>query len=102
MFSQVIYQLRLPGDCKFFKFKCSVNVTIKKKQLKFDGRVSLLCASANKKLSAIASITQKGMSAKAFFESQFPNFSFGYFTDKQVIITSICYMKKSLGWSVMT
>ena len=31
MFSQVIYQLRLPGDCKFFTFKCSVNVTIKKK-----------------------------------------------------------------------
>ena len=30
MFSQVIYQLRLPGDCKFFTFKCSVNVTIKK------------------------------------------------------------------------
>ena len=31
MFSQVIYQLRLPGDRKFFTFKCSVNVTIKKK-----------------------------------------------------------------------
>ena len=31
MVSQVIYQLRLPGDCKFFTFKCSVNVTIKKK-----------------------------------------------------------------------
>ena len=27
-FSQVIYQLRLPGDCKFFTFKCSVNVAI--------------------------------------------------------------------------
>ena len=34
MFSQVIYQLRLPGDCKFFTFKCSVNVTIKKKKKK--------------------------------------------------------------------
>ena len=32
MFSQVIYQLRLPGDCKFFTFKCSVNLTIKKKK----------------------------------------------------------------------
>ena len=31
LFSQLIYQLRLPGDCKFFTFKCSVNVTIKKK-----------------------------------------------------------------------
>ena len=29
LFSQVIYQLRLPGDCKSFTFKCSVNVTIK-------------------------------------------------------------------------
>ena len=73
----------------------------KKKKLKFDGRVSLLCASANKKLSAIASITQKGMSAKAFFESQFQyNFSLGCFTDKQVMITLICYMKESLGWSM--
>ena len=26
----LIYQLRLPGDSKFFTFKCSVNVTIKK------------------------------------------------------------------------
>ena len=34
MFSQVIYQLRLPGDCKFFTFKCSVNLTIKKKKKK--------------------------------------------------------------------
>ena len=25
-----IYQLRLPVDCKFFTFKCSVTVTIKK------------------------------------------------------------------------
>ena len=33
MLSQVIYiyVLRLPGDCKFFMFKCGVNVTIKKK-----------------------------------------------------------------------
>ena len=31
MVSQVIYQLRLPSDCKFFTFKCNVNVTIKKK-----------------------------------------------------------------------
>ena len=30
LFSQVIYQLRLPGDCKSFTFKCSVNATIKK------------------------------------------------------------------------
>ena len=30
MFSQVIYQLRLPGDCNFFTFECSVNVTMKK------------------------------------------------------------------------
>ena len=30
MLSQVIYQLRLPGDCKLFTFKCSVKVTIKK------------------------------------------------------------------------
>ena len=27
MFSQVIYQLRLPGDCKYFTFKC-LNITI--------------------------------------------------------------------------
>ena len=54
-------------------------------------------------MSAIASITQKGMSAKAFFKSQFQyNFSLGYFTDKKVTITSICYMKESLGWFVMT
>ena len=25
-----VYQLRLPGDCKLFTFKCSVNITIKK------------------------------------------------------------------------
>ena len=30
MFSQATNQLRLPGDCKFFAFKCSVNVTTKK------------------------------------------------------------------------
>ena len=35
MFSQVIYQLRLPGDRKFFTFKCSVNITIKKKKMKY-------------------------------------------------------------------
>ena len=34
LFSQVIYQLRLPGDCKFFTFKCSVTVTIYKKKAK--------------------------------------------------------------------
>ena len=32
LFSQLIYQLRLPGDCKFFTFKCSVTVTIYKKK----------------------------------------------------------------------
>ena len=33
LFSQVIYQLRLPGDYKFFTFK-RVNVTISKKKKK--------------------------------------------------------------------
>ena len=69
----------------------------------FESRVSLLCAIANKKLSATASIMQKGMSAKAFFEYQFQyNFSRGCFTDNQVIIKLVCYIKESLGWFVMT
>ena len=31
-------QMRLPGDCKVFTFKCSVNVTIKKKNDQADAQ----------------------------------------------------------------
>ena len=40
-------------------------------QIKFDDHVSLLCATPNRRLPAIASMTQNRTLIKAFFKSQF-------------------------------
>ena len=72
--------------------------------LKFDKHISLFCANANRKLSAVARISyyltfhQKRTLIKTFFESQFRYCSLTWmFHSRKSNKKLICYMKELLG-----